>query len=303
MLINCNICGSKEIKYYGITQCIDFCVPSGVELSRHVFKCKKCHSLSIYPIPTNEVLASYYTNYANTRVGTQTWHNRKVTKILIPLIKTIGGGKVLDIGCANGNLLDLLPSSLEKYGVEIAENAVAEAETKNIKVITVPWEKVEFDFKFDVIIALDFLEHVLNPWFSFKKMVDLLRPDGLLVIETGNADSLIARSLKNDWAYIAAFGHLCALSAKALIFYSEKANVKVLKIAKGYHSRIHPGIILYRGLLAYGFRVIKIYYSLLGIKQFKKRFFYNILNRPPIAGALPDHMIFVGQKIKKDTKQ
>ena len=273
-------------------------MPPNVEMSRHLFKCEKCHSISIFPVPSNELLGSYYNNYAKAEVGTQEWHNRTVTPIIISLAKIIGKGKVLDIGCGNGSLLDLLPSSIDKFGVEIVESTAAEAKAKNIEVLNVPWELAEFDCQFDLIIALDFLEHVMNPWLSFMKMVDFLRPDGFLVIETGNADSLIARSLKDDWGYIAVFGHLCALSSKALIIYSEKANVRVLKIVKGNHSRIHPGIILYRGLLAYGFRLLKIYYSLLRITQPGKSGFCNIFNRSPIPAPLPDHMIFIGQKVK-----
>ena len=299
LLINfCNICGSDRIQYYGTTRCIEFCVPPGVEMRRQLFKCKMCDSINIFPIPRNEILHLYYNNCAMAQVVTKRWDNRTVTPIIIELSRIKGEGKVLDIGCGNGSLLDLLPPSLEKYGVEIAESAVAEAKTKNIKVFSMPWELAEFDCQFDLIIALDFLEHITDPWFSFKKMVDFLRPDGLLVIETGNADSFIARSLKEDWGYVALFGHLCALSTKALIFYSENANVRVLKIAKGNHYRINPRIILYRGMLAYGFRVIKKCYSLLKNKQLAKNtIFYNILNRSPIQAPLPDHMIFVGQKL------
>ena len=296
-ITKCNICASPKIRHYGTTNCIQHCVPPGVETKRLLFKCEDCHSISIFPIPSKESLVSYYNNNGISQIfRTQNWDKRTVTPIIVQLAEAVGKGKVLDIGCGNGSLLDLLPSSLEKYGVEIGAGAAAEAERKNIQVNCSPWELAEFDGQFDLIVALDFLEHVGNPWLSFKKMADFLKPGGVLVIETGNADSFIARSLKDDWSYIAAFGHLCVISDKALISYSDKANIKILNIIKGNHSKVSIGTCLYRGLLAYGLRGIKLSLSFLRNDRLKLNLLHNIFNRVPIPAALPDHMILVGQK-------
>jgi SAM-dependent methyltransferase len=265
-------------------------------MRRFLYKCDECHSISIFPVPNDDVLKEYYSNYGEGQKDTQKWPKRAVTPIIVDLSKALRKGKVLDIGCGNGSLLNLLPSSLEKYGVEIAASVISEAERKNIKVSCAPWEFAEFEGQFDLIIALDFLEHVRDPWLSFKKMADSLKPGGRLVIETGNADSLVARTLKDDWSYMAVWGHLGGLSAKALIAYSEKANIKVLKIIKGKHFKVALGRMLYRGLLAYGLRGAKLILSFLGNNKFKQNLFYNICNRVPIPAEFPDHMILIGQK-------
>jgi 2-polyprenyl-3-methyl-5-hydroxy-6-metoxy-1,4-benzoquinol methylase len=295
MIINCTICGSHNIRNYGKTNCIDMCDTNGVNIKRYLFKCIECDSINIYPIPSNELLMKYYNNYA-IKQATSQWNNRAAIPIITDLCKNIGTGKVLDIGCGNGSLLDLLPSSLEKYGVEIAESAAGVAKTKDIKVSCLPWELVEYEGLFDLIIALDFLEHVANPWDSFKKMANFLKPGGFIVIETGNADSFIARSLQNNWSYTAVFGHLCTLSHKALISYAEKANIKVLKIIKINHFSINIMDGFYRGLLAYGFHILKIIHSRLAFYQIENKYFRNLDNYSPIQAPLRDHMILVGQK-------
>jgi len=292
MVINCSICGSNNLHNYGSTNCIDFYDPDGVKMKRYLFKCKECDSIIILPMPSNELLMKYYNTYAIKQTNSQKWNNRTAIPMITDLCKNMGMGKVLDIGCGNGSLLDLLPSSFEKYGVEIAESAAAEAGTKDIKVSCLPWELVEFDGYFDLIIALDFLEHVPNPLFSFKKMAAFLRPGGFIVIETGNADSFVARSLQNNWSYVALFGHLCAFSSKALVSYAERSDIQVLTMVKGNHFTLPMGQILYRGLLAYGFHILKIIRSIF----LKNKYLLHFDSFSPIQAPLADHMVLVGQK-------
>ena len=117
-------------------------------------------------------------------------------------------GKVhlLDVGCADGRLLDWYKTSsvgdrLETHGVEMSETAAAAARRRGHRVVTGRFE-VEEELEpgsFDLIIAAHVIEHVDDPERFARHAADLLAPGGLLVLYTPNWDSADARRFRGHW--------------------------------------------------------------------------------------------------------
>jgi len=294
--MKCSVCNYEGTMHLGVTSITNVAVPDGVSRKRNLFKCLKCHAITIYPIPSDEQLALYYVNYADMGIGYYSWHKRNCVPVILDLSEKIKGGKVLDIGCGNGQLMNMLPPYFEKYGIELSEVVCREARSKGISVLCSPWESAEFDIRFHLVVCLDFIEHVKSPSDSLIKIFSILAPGGYVVIETGNASSLPAKVLGQDWAYTSIFGHLCALTSMGLVSLAQSAGFEVVDLIKGYHSHVHLRHRLYRWFLTYGFRTFRLVYRPMKLFLDGVGFLSNLNEHSPPNAPLPDHMIFIGRK-------
>jgi 2-polyprenyl-3-methyl-5-hydroxy-6-metoxy-1,4-benzoquinol methylase len=102
------------------------------------------------------------------------------------------GNRVLDIGCGVGAWGHVLRRMgvRELIGVEISENAAAEAEKRYDQVHRRPAENLDLqslgDRPFDTIIAADVLEHMIDPWTQLARWRDWIGPSGQLVLSVPN---------------------------------------------------------------------------------------------------------------------
>jgi SAM-dependent methyltransferase len=114
--------------------------------------------------------------------------------------------RILDVGCADGRLLDwyrtsAVGPSLETHGIEIDEAAAAEARRRGHRVVTGRFERDrELEAgSFDLILALHVIEHVDDPDAFARRAAELLAPGGLFFVATPNWDSVDARRLRGHW--------------------------------------------------------------------------------------------------------
>tara|TARA_Y100000816_G_C26068920_1_gene562023 strand:- start:32 stop:676 length:645 start_codon:yes stop_codon:yes gene_type:complete len=87
--------------------------------------------------------------------------------------------KVLDFGCGGGYLLSSF-ENIEKYGVEINQIAVKEAEKNGLKVYKS--SKDLPDNYFDTIISNHALEHCENPLLELRELYRSLKNQGIISI-------------------------------------------------------------------------------------------------------------------------
>jgi SAM-dependent methyltransferase len=293
----CRICQAEDqVKFYGSTRCADLPSIYKEKRPRQLFKCQKCGSIAVAPLPSVEELAAYYNSYNGSYQDSQDWRRRRVFPLIVQVAHNLEGGKVLDIGCSHGTLLAHLPDSLEKHGVEIAQEAMSVARDKGINVCSGSWEAYEFHTHFDLIIALDFLEHALDPVSAVSKMARLLAPGGYLIIETGNADSWAAKILGEDWGYTSVFGHLTVLTPQALVLLAHEMRINIVSLTKGRHI-FHPvSKAFYRAFQAYGFRIFRLAFPFFESTLGNLGMLRDLYEHPLIGAALFDHMIFIGKK-------
>jgi 2-polyprenyl-3-methyl-5-hydroxy-6-metoxy-1,4-benzoquinol methylase len=262
-------------------------------------KCSDCGSITVYPRPSDSDLEKYYSNYAeidNFFLDNKEWRDRSVFQIIMDICNKLGNGKVLDIGCSDGQLLYLLPSSFQKFGLDVSEKACSLARKKGISVLCSTLESATFLENFDMIIALDFLEHVDNPGKAIRTISKILTPGGYIIFETGNADSFAAKLLKEDWSYTAVYGHLFVLSARILPKLANEAKIQQVLLNKGWHATPSPLIGIRRNVLSMSFHAFRLIYKM--VRPLAKRVEYlrRLYKHAPPGAPHPDHMIFVGKK-------
>jgi 2-polyprenyl-3-methyl-5-hydroxy-6-metoxy-1,4-benzoquinol methylase len=106
-------------------------------------------------------------------------------------------GKLLEIGCARGDFLQIARESFDVYGVEpnpeLAESSSKIAPVHQDVIERTPWNG------FDIVASFHVIEHVDSPRSFIAAAAQKLKPGGLLVIETPNIDSLPFKILKSRW--------------------------------------------------------------------------------------------------------
>jgi len=113
---------------------------------------------------------------------------------LTPYIKTFKHGRVLDVGCAYGLMLEKFPKLFEKYGLDVSEYAIAEARKRLGDAMLKVGEAEDFlpfpDDYFDVVICNDVIEHLEQPIVALQNIKRVLKKGGILYLSTPNLTSL-----------------------------------------------------------------------------------------------------------------
>jgi len=151
--------------------------------------------------PLTEV-RSYYDRLAPRlyAVEGKNWHLQSRMSLVMDTIARYSapGGRVLDVGCGTGFLLDELARrgysgvgvDLSPDSVEIAKERLEElgVADKLTAIVGSAYEPPEGPF--DLITLTDVLEHLEDPRKCLKALREQLSPNGLLVISTPNRRSL-----------------------------------------------------------------------------------------------------------------
>jgi 2-polyprenyl-3-methyl-5-hydroxy-6-metoxy-1,4-benzoquinol methylase len=79
------------------------------------------------------------------------------------------GMKILEVGCGNGGLLELLKATNEVVGVDASADGIAACESKGIASYCMDpsSEPLPFpDESFDIIVCLETMEHMMSPYYA-----------------------------------------------------------------------------------------------------------------------------------------
>jgi len=124
---------------------------------------------------------------------------RGVVKIIRSLTDLNPRTRWLDFGCGNG---DLVRYVREKVGCEIVgfeEGAIAQSAARNGIPVLSREELTQRRLQFDVVTALDVLEHLPDPPETLGEIFHLLRSPGVFFYTTGNAQPF--RNSILEWKY------------------------------------------------------------------------------------------------------
>lgn len=148
--------------------------------------------------------------------------------------------RVLEIGCGTGNTLawiKLTRGSKWVAGVELNEMAAEKAKSKldavyfgNIENISLPLP----DGSLDLILCLDVLEHLVDPWRLMKRLHVLLKPGGVIIFSIPNVRNfriVLPLVFRGRWDYssdgLLDKTHLRFFTRKTALALIETAGLKV----------------------------------------------------------------------------
>lgn len=164
-------------------------------------------------------------------------------KLLPYILKYGGNAEILEIGCGPGFLLNFLSKNGFKNltGVDISSEQIQIAKSKGFHVIEVDVIKYleQSNKKWDIIFALDFIEH-----FGKEELIKLfnlinlnLTVDGLLFIRTPNGEGLFPNGIiYGDLTHQTIFNKNSLsqlLSHSGFISFSFFENAPIMKNLKG----------------------------------------------------------------------
>ncbi len=165
----------------------------------------------------------------------------KVLSTFVPMAKESSGGmvnwvkgppqgKLLDVGCGNGNFLSIMQKlGWEVWGVEPDPQAAKIAqELLRDTIIIGTLEPAGFpDNSFDVITAVHVLEHLHQPLGFLQESLRVLKPGGRLIIITPNTNSLGHRLFGKFWKALEVPRHLFLFTPALLGACLEKAGFRI----------------------------------------------------------------------------
>jgi 2-polyprenyl-3-methyl-5-hydroxy-6-metoxy-1,4-benzoquinol methylase len=137
------------------------------------------------------------------------------------------GSQVLDFGCSSGRLLEQANPRIGKWGFEVNKTAAREAAAKGIQ-MPADWKNLKsLQQTFDAVLLMDVFEHLSNPTMLLREMTELVKPGGMLVVSTGNADCRACQTdIPNFW-YFRSIQHLCMITKHYASCFAEGSGLRL----------------------------------------------------------------------------
>jgi len=105
------------------------------------------------------------------------------------------GKKILDAGCGTGRIGSLFVKDHEVWGVDFSIHAVTVAMKRGLKgVVSDIEDAIPFgDEIFDLVLLIEVIEHVFDPFSLLKELHRVLKPGGMLICSVPNSSILLNR--------------------------------------------------------------------------------------------------------------
>lgn len=203
-MIKCTLCGCEETQY------IDTKIRNMEENSEcKMYKCSRCETHFMYPLPKSEELEKYYDGKFREEVHTETYYEDKIlTKVfnrfsveaktrVERIEKDLNNtDEILEIGCSVGYFLSAISDKVSNVcGTEWDSKARGYIERViNNPHIKVAKEPEDFDKKFDKIFLFHVLEHIEEPIDFLVRLKNLLKDNGKIYIEVPNVDDILVKT-------------------------------------------------------------------------------------------------------------
>jgi 2-polyprenyl-3-methyl-5-hydroxy-6-metoxy-1,4-benzoquinol methylase len=217
--------------------------------------CRTCGLVCTDPAYTAPPAAlygeSYYTQ-RNAYLEDSAVFLKMFGRILDHVQERKAGGRLLDVGCGVGQLLQVAQArGYQVAGCDISAWATDYARGAGYDVRTGTLEEIHYeDSRFDIAVASHTLEHVPAPLPFLQEVRRVLRDDGLLVIAVPNFASVMAQTLRNHWAGLLPDQHLWHFTPKTLEAMLHKAGFQTLEVTSDPYLHHHPNFVKDAALVA-----------------------------------------------------
>lgn len=166
-----------------------------------IYRCNRCNLFFVYPQPSSSQLkegvysGTYQSNKKKDLSNVELDNSKR--KIFLYVKDNINfSGKILDVGCSNGEFLFYLKNNnYDCYGVEINSRTANIAKSNGLNVLNCFLEEAKYSGNyFDLIFLGDVIEHVDNPLSLIVECKRILKSTGLIIISTPNMNCFWSKS-------------------------------------------------------------------------------------------------------------
>jgi len=193
-------------------------------------KCESCGFLFTQDAPDENVIGSYY---QSPEYISHTGGGRSFTDILYGIARIImlkskqctvnrlthkRSGSVLDIGAGTGHFVKKMQSNgWNAKGIEVSDDARKYAsEVNGVQLYESISNESVGTGKFDAVTMWHVLEHIHDTGAMLKKVSDIIKPGGILIVAVPNCKSADARYYRENWAAYDVPRHLWHFDSKSL---------------------------------------------------------------------------------------
>jgi 2-polyprenyl-3-methyl-5-hydroxy-6-metoxy-1,4-benzoquinol methylase len=189
---------------------------------------------------------------------------------ILPLLPT-HAARVLEVGCGAGYTLSFLKAQGMcdwVCGIEISEAAAEKALRMLDEVVLGDIETMDLPVEagsIDLLLCLDVLEHLVDPWEALSRLTTLLSPNGVLVVSLPNVRYyriLFQLVLRGRWDYqdsgILDRTHLRFFTRATAIELIESSGLSVKTVSA---TNAHAGHWKYRVLEALTLSRVRPYFE------------------------------------------
>lgn len=163
-------------------------------------KCRACRVMYLNPRPDASELgriypaeyAPYHFEGRGLSLRIREYLERRRARAFARLIP--GAADLLDTGCGGPGFLENLrrfgAPGWRLWGNDFNEQVIDDLERRGFGVVSGRFEEIDMpDGSFDAVFLKQVLEHLESPRDALKTAARLLRPNGLLIVETPNCDA------------------------------------------------------------------------------------------------------------------
>ena len=167
---------------------------------------------------------------------------KNVRREIVPLLPK-HSSRIFEVGCGSGDTLSFLKKTGKcdwVGGIELFHDAAEIARTNVDLVLVGSIEKIDLPFEessLDVILCLDVLEHLVDPWGVVSRLHTLLKPGGVLICSIPNVRYfrvVLPLLLLGRWRYteygILDKTHLRFFTKESAIALAESSGLVVDKV-------------------------------------------------------------------------
>lgn len=167
---------------------------------------------------------------------------------------------LLDVGCSSGSLLTVgVDMGLSVSGVEPALAAAETAKNIGFDVYAGYLHDAAYpDGKFDIVTLFEIVEHLSDPTALIAECKRVLKPGGILAINTPNAASWTAKFMGERWEGFSLNdlgGHASFFTPQSMKFLAQSSGLQVVKVetrnVRFYEQgQCHPAVFKIAKILA-----------------------------------------------------
>jgi 2-polyprenyl-3-methyl-5-hydroxy-6-metoxy-1,4-benzoquinol methylase len=211
-MAECRICSGElelVVRGNGAAPTAAAFTPSAHMVGRHgdLLRCTECGTVQQPVLPSGETLHDLYREMRDDDYLAEEEGRRATANRLLDLIGAHRPrGRLLDVGCGHGLLLDeARKRGYEVVGLELSRAAAEYARSLGLDVREWPLEAFghasngDSPGTFDAIVLADVLEHLDDPVAAIAQCASLLRPGGVLCVVTPDPTSVTARLAGARW--------------------------------------------------------------------------------------------------------